>query len=264
MSAREYYNNFTLPVIRTGGGEMLNKQLVVDDNIFKAMKTKLLTLALLLLGVAAGAEVVQFSISNNCNKNGKNVDLTQSTPGEAVDLGLSVKWATCNVGATASEEYGDYFAWGETTTKGNYDWETYKYCNGNYTMLTKYCISDNKTVLDSIDDVATAKWGGEWRMPTDAEWTELRTKCQWTWTQVNGVNGYRVSASNGNYIFLPAAGFHYRTRLENTSSYGYYWSSSLDLENQMTKGFYLYFLSRLKLSDSRDRCYGLPVRPVRP
>ena len=236
------------------------------------MKTKLLTFALLLLGVAAGAQV-QFSISNDCNKNGKNVDLTQSTPGEAVDLGLSVKWATCNVGATSSDGYGYYYAWGETTTKSYYSWDKYKYCkDGSYTHLTKYCnrsdfgdngFMDNKTVLESADDAATANWGGEWRMPTDAEWTELREKCEWTWTQVNDVNGYRVSAKNGNYIFLPAAGLYSSGRIEDTGSHGYYWSASLDVEHTIS-AFHLLYFSNLVIRDKLGRSNGLSVRPVRP
>ncbi|MDD6782411.1 MAG: hypothetical protein PUD89_05750, partial [Bacteroidales bacterium] len=100
---------------------------------------------------------------------------------EYVDLGLpsGLKWATCNVGATAPEAYGDYYAWGETTTKSTYEWSTYKWCDGSYDTQTKYCTSssygtvDNKTVLDLADDAARANWGGAWRMPTDEEWTEL-------------------------------------------------------------------------------------------
>ncbi|MDY4512770.1 MAG: hypothetical protein SPE10_04900, partial [Paludibacteraceae bacterium] len=111
---------------------------------------------------------------------------------EYVDLGLSVKWATCNVGASKPEEYGNYYAWGETTTKSTYNWSTYKWCNGSKTTLTKYNTSssygtvDNKTVLELADDAARANWGGAWRMPTDAEWTELRENCTWTWITKNG------------------------------------------------------------------------------
>ena len=129
---------------------------------------------------------------------------------EYVDLGLSVKWATCNMGASSPEEYGDYYAWGETETKSTYDWNTYKWCKGSENTLTKYCTDsdygtvDNKTVLDPEDDVAHVKWGGNWRMPTDAEIEELRENCIWKWTTQNGKNGYKVtSKKNGNSIFLP-------------------------------------------------------------
>ena len=156
---------------------------------------------------------------------------------EYVDLGLSVKWATCNVGAEKPEDYGDYFAWGETTPKENYDWITYLYCKGTNKTMTKYCtnssygyngFTDNKTILDPEDDAATVNWGGNWRMPTDAEFTELREQCKWTWTTQNGVNGYQVVGPNGNSIFLPAAGSMGGTSLNNVGSDGYYWSSSLD------------------------------------
>ena len=152
---------------------------------------------------------------------------------EYVDLGLSVMWATCNIGASKPEEYGDYFAWGETEPKETYDWDTYKWCNGLRNTQTKYCTDsslggvDNKTVLEVADDAARANWGGSWRMPTDAELTELRKKCTWTWTSQNGVNGYKVtSKSNGNSIFLPAAGYRQFSELYGAAS-GYYWSSSL-------------------------------------
>ena len=156
---------------------------------------------------------------------------------EYVDLGLSVKWATCNVGASKPEEYGDYFAWGETQPKSNYDWSTYKYYNGSYNTLTKYNNSssygtvDNKTTLDLSDDAARANWGGSWRMPTKAEQDELREQCTWTWTTQNGVNGYKVTSKKSGYtnksIFLPAAGYRYDSSLSGAGSSGYYWSSSL-------------------------------------
>ena len=131
---------------------------------------------------------------------------------EAVDLGLSVKWANVNVGAISPEDYGDYFAWGETELKTDYSWSTYKFELGTdengpfskYVTNSSYGTVDNKTVLDPEDDAAHVNWGGSWRMPTDAEWTELRTKCTWTWT--SEVNGMLVTGPNGKSIFLPAAG----------------------------------------------------------
>ena len=153
---------------------------------------------------------------------------------EAVDLGLSVKWATCNVGATKPEEYGDNFARGEVKPKKLYYWSTYKYCNGSEYSTTKYCTSsnygiiDNNIVLDFEDDVATVNWKDSWRMPTDAEMTELREKCKWTWTTQNGVKGYKVVGPNGNSIFLPAAGYMLDGTPSSAGSYGYYWSSSLN------------------------------------
>ncbi len=187
---------------------------------------------------------------------------------EAVDLGLSVKWATCNVGATKPEEYGGYYAWGETEEKDNYSWGTYKWCKGSYDTMTKYCTDssygtvDNKTTLAPGDDVAHVKWGGNWRMPTRAEQDELREKCKWEWTTVNGVSGYKVtSKKNGNSIFLPAAGSRYGTEVYYRGSYGYFWSSSLYSSNS-NSAFYLGFYIGGRDWDSSSRCYGFPVRPV--
>lgn len=152
---------------------------------------------------------------------------------EMVDLGLTVKWANMNIGATAPEEYGDYFAWGETEPKTNYLWSTYKYYNDSSSTMTKYCTDssygtvDNKTTLDPEDDAAHVNWGGNWRMPTRMEQDELHNKCTWTWTSLNGVSGYRVTGTNGNSIFLPAAGYRNDTDLLDAGSLGYYWSSSL-------------------------------------
>lgn len=187
-----------------------------------------------------------------------------------VDLGLSVKWATCNVGANVHEEYGDYFAWGETKPKDYYDWSTYKWCNGNYNNLTKYCTEsdygtvDNKTVLDLADDAAHANWGGAWRMPTLEEQRELLYNCTWTWTKVNGVNGYTVTGPNGNSIFLPAAGSRIGSDFDFAGSNGEYWSSSLDTDYSSTNAYYLSFNSRYEGWRFIYRYFGQSVRPVLP
>lgn len=200
-----------------------------------------------------------------------------STPGngtenghEYIDLGLSVKWATMNVGASKAEEYGDYFAWGEIEPKDYYDWGTYKWCNGSASTLTKYNTSssygtvDNKTQLDLSDDAARVNWGGAWRMPTDAEWTELREQCTWTWITQNGVYGRKVtSKANGNSIFLPAAGYHCNSSLNNVDRYGYYWSSSLSEGNQRN-ACDANFDSSSVGRNGGNRCYGRSVRPVCP
>ena len=185
-----------------------------------------------------------------------------------VDLGLSVMWATCNVGATKPEEYGDYFAWGETEPKSTYNWSTYKYCNGSSNTLTKYNTDssrgtvDNKTTLELSDDAARANWGGSWRMPTDAELTELREQCTWTWTSKNGVNGYKVtSQSNGNSIFLPAAGYRSGSSLYYAGSYGYYWSSLLNT-GYPGRAWGVDFRSGSVSRYYYSRCHGHSVRPV--
>lgn len=124
-----------------------------------------------------------------------------------------------NIGANAPEEYGGYLSWGETSPK-DYYWSVYKWCNGNYDLLTKYCnndyygyngFADGKTELDPEDDAAYVNWGSLWRMPTKQQ-TELRTQCTWTWTTRNEVKGHLVTDPNGNTLFLPAAGDrHYYT-----------------------------------------------------
>ena len=193
---------------------------------------------------------------------------------KAVDLGLSVKWATCNVGADTPEGYGNYFAWGETNPKSNSAWSTYKWCNGTYKTMTKYCINssygyngftDNKTVLDAEDDAAHVNWGGSWRMPTNAEWTELRNNCTWTWTTQNGVNGYRVTSNKTGYtdksIFLPAAGGRFDTSLSNVGACGYYWSSSLYTDYPYSAWF-VDFSSNGVSRHNCSRYCGVSVRPV--
>ncbi|MBR5324084.1 MAG: hypothetical protein IKV14_04620, partial [Muribaculaceae bacterium] len=192
---------------------------------------------------------------------------------EYVDLGLSVKWATCNVGATTPEEYGDYFAWGETQPKSYYYWSTYKYYNGSYDTMTKYCTEsnydtvDNKTTLELSDDAAYVNWGGNWRMPTIEEQKELlnTSNCTWRWTTQNGVKGRKVtSKKNGNSIFLPAAGYlqgGYLNDAGDYGDYGGYWSSSL---TTVLSGYAygLYFYSSNLDWYSNYRCYGLSVRAV--
>ena len=203
----------------------------------------------------------------------EDLELTAIFDYAVVDLGLpsGLKWAACNVGATSPEEYGNYYAWGETEPKTTYTWATYKWCNGSNTTLTKYCnnasygkdsFTDDKTVLDPEDDAAAANWGGAWRMPTDEEWTELRTNCTWTWTTKNGVNGYEVkSKTNENAIFLPAAGYRYNDDLHCAGNYGYYWSSSLNAGNPID-AWNVYFDSDYVGRGCSLRYCGHSVRPV--
>ena len=188
-----------------------------------------------------------------------------------VDLGLSVKWATYNVGAETDIDYGDHFAWGETEPKDTYVWSTYKWCNGTETTLTKYNTSsscgtvDNKTTLELSDDAAHANWGGSWRMPTKEEQDELREQCTWKWTYLNGIGGYKVtSKSNYNSIFLPAAGY-YRFdsgKLSGVGNNGYYWSSSL--ATVTSRYAWCVGFGTIVIRDDTPRCGGYSVRPVCP
>jgi uncharacterized repeat protein (TIGR02543 family) len=205
----------------------------------------------------------------------KNTTLTAhftklSNPvGEAIDLGLpsGTKWANMNVGASAPEDYGGYYAWGETEEKSNYEWSTYKWCNGSYNTMTKYCtdssngIVDNKTTLDSQDDVAHVKWGGTWRMPTMDEQKDLLNMCTWTWTTQNGVKGYKVTGPNGNSIFLPAAGYRDGEKVYGRGVNGFCWSSSLN-SGYSSDASSLYFISGGYYCYDYNRYYGRSVRPV--
>ena len=188
---------------------------------------------------------------------------------EAIDLGLSVKWASCNVGAKQPEEYGNYFAWGETQSKTRYNWDQYLYCEGTSTTLTKYgvpgatgCV-DGKYELDSQDDAATTNWGAPWRMPSEDEILDLRNRCDWTYTTQNGVKGYLVtSRTNGNSIFLPAGGCM-SPDAQHQDLFGYYWSSTLwTYGNESQMGGHLHFKSASYDFGGTNRCVGCLVRPV--
>lgn len=192
---------------------------------------------------------------------------------EFVDLGLSVKWATCNIGAETSTDFGDYFAWGETSVKETYDWSTYKYCAGVKSSFTKYCsvesygnegFVDDKKVLDAEDDVAMVNWKGKWRMPTRSEIAELRTNCTWEWFIKDGVKGYLVrSKKNGNSIFLPAAGFISETNQVSVGEKGLYWSNTLYTDGPFN-AYIEEFDEAKEDAGLCGRIYGLPVRPVCP
>ena len=188
---------------------------------------------------------------------------------EYVDLGLpsGTLWATCNVGANAPEDYGDYFAWGETEPKDYYDWSTYIWCNGDYETMTKYCIDskygtvDNKTELEPEDDAAYVNWGPSWRIPSNEQLNELIENCTWSWTASNGVNGYQVTGPNGSTLFWPAVGNCIGDWISNEGTDGRYWSRTLCLEYSYG-AYYLYFRSGGN-SGSSSRSYGRTVRAVR-
>ena len=190
------------------------------------------------------------------------------SPEEYVDLGLSVKWARCNLGATAPEETGDYFAWGEVAPKSCYDWATYELCKEEKYNLIKYCTkssygkADNLKKLESEDDAATASLG-KLRTPTIEEWQELSRECTWTWTDVNGKKGYLVTGITGNSIFLPAAGWKESDESQCMDAVARYWSSSLDTDSPWkAKALFESNNPLLKLGCYDDRCWGFSIRPV--
>ena len=178
-----------------------------------------------------------------------------------VDLGLSVKWATCNVGADSPEEYGDYYAWGETRTKSNYLSSNCPTFELSISQLQSQGYIDSEGNLTAQHDAATANWGGTWRMPTYDELNELRTMCTWTWTTQNGVNGYKVTGSSGVSIFLPAAGYR-GSSLNSAGSIGSYWSSTPVGDNDGLYACYLFLYSYYHSMDTYPRLYGQSVRPV--
>ncbi|MBQ7253618.1 MAG: Ig-like domain-containing protein, partial [Bacteroidales bacterium] len=204
-----------------------------------------------------------------------------------VDLGLpsGVKWATCNLGASSPEGYGDYYAWGETATyysslnpltwksgkSDGYYWTSYRWCEAVSAYdfnMTKYTTSDNKTVLETTDDAACVAWGGSWRMPSDADWSELLNSCTWTVSTLNGVSGRLVTGTNGNSIFLPAAGTLSGTNLLNSGSEGHYWSSSATTVPSTSYARFLMFgYNSFEGNDynyctSGGRANGRSIRPV--
>jgi len=205
------------------------------------------------------------TVHQTCGQNGQVVKVIPPEAAQAVDLGLSVKWANMNVGAESPEDYGNYYAWGETAAKATYDWGNYFDTNDGGNTFTKYNNEGGKTVLAPEDDAARVHWGGSWRMPTKAEWQELIDNCTWTWTMQNGINGYKVTSNKAGYtdkfIFLPAAGLRYDSDLNDVGSYGFYWSSSLN-ENYSYYAWYLFFYSDSHDLSYNERLVGQSVRPV--
>ena len=190
---------------------------------------------------------------------------------EYVDLGLSVLWANCNVGASAPGEYGNFYAWGETAPKSKYSHSNYAL--GKQDCFTKYVPEDlweyawdnspdNLLVLESEDDAATINWGDPWRMPTQKEFEELASRCTSEWTQLGGHDGTLFTGPNGNSVFFPAAGIHKSDNYSDAGIKGFYWSSSLKLEDP--KCAYRLFFDSTTVGAAywHGRYYGYTVRPV--
>lgn len=188
-----------------------------------------------------------------CTSKNNSESATDYNGHEYVDLGLpsGIKWATCNIGASSPSDYGNYYAWGETTTKDTYTAENCKTWEKNLGD-----ISGNPEY-----DAARANWGGSWRLPSKADLEELELQCTWTWTTIGGNDGYKVTGPNGKSIFLPAAGFRYGSSLNYAGGYGYYWSST-PREGSTRLAYNLVFYSGYHYVYWSSRCYGLAVRPV--
>ena len=248
--------NPTISNSKVVGGNGLGSFTITLSNLQEGIKYYVRAYAINKKGVSYGDEV------------------TFETLSRFVDLGLSVNWATCNIGAEQPEDYGDYFAWGETEPKEYYDWSTYKYSKGSNKSITKYCTNrdfgnngfvDNKIVLDLADDAANVNWGGAWRMPTKAEFDELKEKCTWELVVRNGVNGYKVTSNVAGYtdrsIFLPFAGVKRAGEDIYLGTRAYYYSSSLNLN------YYTDYCYVLRADDEVNynvmpKNYGFSVRAV--
>ncbi len=194
---------------------------------------------------------------------------------EFVDLGLPSgnKWATCNIGAGAPEERGNYYAWGETSNKTNYDLSTYAYCEeANNNNLIKYCTDpemgyngfvDSLTWLEPSDDAATVNWGQNWRTPAVADYYELMSCCTFSDDTVNGVYGKRFTGTNGNSIFLPFAGTYYGDDLDlYPDDWSEYWTSNLDYSYPPHAWVFQWYPNYCQISNARLREYGYPVRAI--
>lgn len=195
-----------------------------------------------------------------------------------IDLGLSVKWATCNIGAAKPSAYGDYFSWGETAPKTNYSWENYSFYNGAPTLVTKYCLSsesgpvDGKFILEAEDDAASVNWGGKWHTPTEDEWDELSQKCIHHWVTKEGIKGLQLTSTiNGKSIFLPATGDIRTTKFDQVGLFGHYWTANLLPKKFVEEGIITsYYATHIYLGEyyeSYKRAYrneGRAIRPVCP
>ena len=279
---------------KSDGTSLIKTYAAPDDSDFPVFTTGTLTVS----GSPEGTINIKLENGRVKGEDGKEHTLTANYSGtmteigggggsteEYVDLGLSVKWAKCNLGASKPSDYGSYYAWGETEPKAEYTWATYKWMQAGQSdemHITKYTIADgqtegiwydaggkfigdNKTTLEAADDAAIANLGSPWRMPSFYEIQELRDNCTWMWTTQNGVKGYEVkSKKNGNSIFLPAAGYRKGSVLNNAGSWGYFRSSSLYI------GYNDYACNLNFDSDRHDkynysrRYLGFSVRPVRP
>lgn len=205
----------------------------------------------------------------SCIKDDFGSDISRATGKEKghgyVDLGLpsGTLWATCNIGASSPEEYGDYYAWGETETKTEFSWETYKWRYGYFEdgdpFLIKYVTTDYWGIVDSLtvltpeDDVAHVKWGGKWRMPTVGEWLELKIRCYWIWVEEEGISGWQACGPNQKTIFFP---------VDHTSSYTIYWSSNGSNMDAHSLDFSQEYVGYFLGGDWNDRYIGSLVRPV--
>ena len=237
----------------------------------KKSKIAKATVAILLVMTVLFASA--YTICGKVNDDGISVS-DEYNNHDFVDLGLpsGTLWANCNVGANTPEGYGGYFAWGEIELKTTYDWNTYIYCKGNHTTLTKYCdrstqgyngFVDDITVLFSEDDAAVVNWGKEWQIPTTEQWQELQEYTTSKWTTFNGVNGRLFTAHNGKSLFLPAAGYCWDNTCDEIGETGHYWSNSLIIGHPFDAWCFDFSSHYCYLNSfGNDRYHGYTIRAV--
>ncbi len=249
--------NSTVVEITSGSGkyEIINSNTNIID---ASLSGSTITLSALSIGKA----VITVKDTLTGQTVGINVSVSSSNDwpiAEAIDLGLpsGTKWASWNVGASAPEENGAYYAWGETEEKEYYDWNTYSHCDGSRTTLHQI----GEDIAGTEFDVAHVKWGGSWRMPSIEQVKELISSCYITWTIQNGVRGILVKGPNGATIFIPANGYHWNDNLEGVGSYGYYWTSSLNPQDE-SFAYYLDFSSSYWECRDYYRYRGRSIRAV--
>lgn len=192
---------------------------------------------------------------------------SHSTEADAVDLGLPSGnlWASKNIGASSEYDNGTYFAWGETSEKDEYGWESFLHADGSYSTMKKYCNEskygdvDNKFVLEDADDAAQVILGSKWHTPSSEDLQELIDNCEWEWKSRNGMYGWEIMGSNGNSIFLPAAGAYSAYRLANVNESGRYWCSNMESTHF---AFGLRFNNMTYNIVADTKFYGRPIRPV--
>lgn len=253
----------------------------------KKFSTLLVVLLLMLASFTAGVEYQRGDVDQNGQVGISDVTclidylLNGTWPDEPVspdeheyvDLGLpsGTLWATCNVGANVPEEYGYYLAWGETEPKDYYNWNNYKWCNGDMSTLTKYCndstygyngFVDNKDELDPEDDAAYVNWGPSWRMPTMEQLLELKNICTTQRLEINGVMGALITGPNGNTVFFPLAGQINGSEYERVGNYGYFWSTDI-FSDDSNVARYIYFNGAYFTAWNRYRYFGFTIRAVR-
>lgn len=222
----------------------------------KNMKTKLFIM-LIALFVMVGNNSVNAQVRKTQKRTAVKKPVRKQTH-QAIDLGLpsGTKWASCNVGANKPEEYGDYYAWGETTTKKEYTEDNYLYYkNGKYVNI-------GDDISGTQYDVAHVKWGEKWQMPTLEQILELVHNCKYEWTTLNGVKGGKLTGPNGNSIFLPAAGNRWYGDLSRAGEYGYYWSSTQNPDLSYDAYFLYSYSGGANWNGYYGRGYGRSVRPV--